>query len=42
MGFPLSVRMSEVTIATRSRDSVQLIRMAVSFELRTLLSFLTF
>jgi len=37
-----SLRMSEVTLATRSRDSAQPIRMQVSFELRTFLSFLTF
>jgi len=34
-----SLRMSEITIATRSRDSAQPIRMQVSFELGTFLSF---
>gem|GEM_PF-5750082 len=33
MEFTLSLRMSEGTIATRSRDSDQPIRMQVSFEL---------
>jgi len=48
MGFTLSprmqesLRMSEVTIATRSRDNAQPIRMQVSFELRTVLSFSTY
>jgi len=42
MGGTLSLKMSEVTIATGSRDSAQLITMQVSFELRTFLSFLTF
>jgi len=42
MGFTLRLRMSEVTIATRSRDSAQPIRMPVLFELRTFLSFISF
>jgi len=37
-----NLRMSEVTLATRSRESAQPIRIQVSFELRTFFSFLTF
>jgi len=43
MGFTLKFKngtMSEVTIATTSRDRAQPIRMQVSFDLQTLLAFL--